>query len=85
MKDLRNKNSLCHNYKSDKYYGLILNNFVTVMVAVINIIIRTINMKLIDFIGYSTDSKRVSLIMVSVFIAQMINTGVIVILTNANL
>lgn len=62
-----------------------LNNFVTVMVAVINIIIRTINLKLVDMIGYDTDSKRVSLVMVSVFVAQMINTGVIVILTNADL
>lgn len=62
-----------------------LNAFVSIMVAVINIVIRTINMKLVDFIGYDTDSKRVSLVMVSVFIAQMVNTGVVTILTNANL
>jgi len=58
---------------------------VSVLVAVINIVIRTVNIKLVDYIGFDTDSQRVSLVMVSVFVAQMVNTGLVSILTNANL
>lgn len=57
----------------------------SVLVAVINIVIRTVNIKLVDYIGFDTDSQRVSLVMVSVFVAQMVNTGLVSILTNANL
>lgn len=85
MKDVNDKSATCHDYRSDKYSGLILTNCVTVLVAVINIVIRTVNISLVDFIGYDTDSKKISLVMTSVFVAQMVNTGFVVIMTNANL
>lgn len=47
--------------------------------------IRTINIKLIGNIGYETVSKEVSLIMLSIFWATFINTGIILLLTNAEL
>jgi len=83
--DASNKNNLCADFQRDKYTAKVLNIFVAASVAIINIVIRTINMKLVDFIGYDTDSKRVSLVMISVFIAQMVNTGIVTLLTNANL
>ena len=48
-------------------------------------LIRTINYYLIDYIGYDTESRRVSTIMTSIFFASLINTGVIVLFTNAKL
>jgi len=76
---------LCGRFQADKTFGLALTNAVTVLVAVINIVIRTLNISLVDFIGYDTDSQRVSLVMLSVFWAQFVNTGIILLMTNANL
>lgn len=76
---------ICFKYQTDQAKGYTLTNFVTVLVTVINIVIRTINIKLINIIGYPTVSKQVSLIMTSIFWATFINTGVILLMTNANL
>lgn len=58
---------------------------VTVLVTVFNIAIRNINIKLISIIGYPTESKQTTLIMMNIFWATFINTGIIILLTNANL
>jgi len=84
-KPTSNKKDLCYEFQTDKYSAKALNACVGALVAIINIVIRTVNIKLVDYIGFDTDSQRVSLVMVSVFVAQMVNTGVVSILTNANL
>jgi hypothetical protein len=43
------------------------------------------NMALINCIGYHTKSEMYTAIMTSVFIASFINTGILLLLTNANL
>lgn len=78
-------NELCYTYQADSGKGLALTNFVTVLVSIMNIVIRTVNIKLIEIIGYDTVSKQVSLIMLSVFWATFINTGIILLMTNAEL
>jgi hypothetical protein len=45
-------NELCYNYQYDIKLGLILTNIVTILVTVTNIIVRTINIKLINVIGF---------------------------------
>lgn len=75
---------LCYTYQYDMKLGLVLTNTVTILVTVTNIIIRTINIKLINIIGFSTKSEQVSLIMRSIFWTTFINTGIIVLMTNAN-
>lgn len=54
--EIKNKDSssLCYEYQVDKYKALALNNLVTVLVSIINIILRTLNMKLIDNVGIDT-------------------------------
>ena len=64
--------------------GSVLKNVVTVAISVLNISIRTLNINLISRIGLHTLSEYVSLILTSVFIASYINSGVILLLTNAN-
>lgn len=76
---------LCYDFFYDKAWGLALTNFVTVLVAIINIVIRKLNINLIEAIGYETVSKQVSMIMQSVFYATFINTGIILLMTNAEL
>lgn len=43
------------------------------------------NISLIEAIGYDTVSKQVSMIMQSIFWATFINTGIILLMTNAEL
>jgi hypothetical protein len=81
--DSLNEESLCYEYNRDILLGLGLNNLVTVLVSVINIVIRKLNMSLIDKIGYHTQSQKVSAIMTSIFVASFVNTGIILLLTNA--
>ena len=85
MKKDKPEEELCYKYQNDQTVGLALTNFVTILVTIINIVIRTINIKLINIIGYPTVSKQVSLIMTSIFWATFINTGVILLMTNADM
>ena len=62
-----------------------LTTLVTFLVSFFNIIIRNMNMKSIDCIGYHTQSERYTAIMTSVFITSFVNTGILLLLTNANL
>ena len=62
-----------------------MTNLVTVLVTIINIVIRKMNIALIEAIGYDTVSKQVSMIMQSIFWATFINTGIILLMTNAEL
>jgi len=79
------ENDPCYKYYTDVASGLALTNTVTILVSVINIVIRTFNIKLIGAIQYPTVSKEVSLIMLSIFWATFINTGVILLMSNAEL
>ena len=45
---------LCDDFTTDGYVGLALSNSVTVLVSVVNIILRTVNIKLIGIIGIDT-------------------------------
>ena len=74
----------CDEYTKLKFQGLILSNIVTVLVSVVNIIVRTLTFGLIDFIGYETESERLAMIMQVIFITCFINTGFLGLLTNAN-
>lgn len=62
-----------------------MTNFVTVLVSIMNIVIRKLNIFLIEFIGYDTFSKQTSDVMSTVFWATFVNTGIILLMTNAEL
>jgi len=76
--------NLCYDYWLDQGVGLILNNIVAVLISIVNIIIRKVNMTLIDVIGYNTETEKVQMIMKSIFWTSLVNTGIILLLTNAN-
>lgn len=77
--------NLCDMYTGDIRTAQFLTYLVMIICVIFNIVIRTLNMNLIDRIGYDTHSERYSAIMTSVFITSFINTGVLLCLTNANL
>lgn len=57
---------------------------VSLAVSVINIVLRTINMVLISFIGYHTESNQTKAIMTSIFISSFFNTAILLLITNSN-
>ena len=57
---------------------------VTVLVSVVNIIVRSLTFSAIDFIGYETESERVVMIMKACFLTVLVNTGFLGLLVNAN-
>lgn len=69
----------------DKFLGLALTNGVTVAVQVVNFVLKKLIQSLVNNIGYDTDSERIMSIMTFTFYSQFINTGIIPLLTNANL
>ena len=58
---------------------------VTFLITVINIIIRTMNIALINYVGMDRLSMQVRSIMTSIFVISFINTAIMLLLTNANL
>ena len=54
-------------------------------IIAINFTLKTAIIKLIQWIGYDTHSEVVSKITSSVFITLFFNTGILLLLTNANL
>ena len=75
---------ICYQYYKDKAIQTTLNTTVTILVSVINIVLRLIVEALVNKIGYDTDSERVSTIMTVTFVSMFMNTGVITLLTQAN-
>ena len=69
----------------DNLFALAFTNAVTVLVSIINIVIRTLNISLINKVGLDTESQKTSLIMQSIFVTSLINTGLTLLFTNANL
>jgi len=64
---------------------LLLTNGIMVVIIAINYILKMITIELITWIGYDTHSELMTKITNGVFIALFFNTGILLILTSANL
>lgn len=64
---------------------LIFTNGIMVLIIGINIVLRTITVILITWIGYDTYSEQMTRIINGVFIVLFFNTGILLLLVNANL
>lgn len=71
-------------FVDDLFGGAALSKVVSISIVVINIILRTIMLSLIKWIGYHTESEQTGAIMTSIFVVQFFNTAILLILTNAN-
>lgn len=54
------------------------------MITVVNIIIRTVVIYMIKKVGYHTETAEISAIMVTVYVATFFNTGILLLLADAN-
>lgn len=62
----------------------ILTNCITIFVVVVNTILTTLTVSLIEWIGYDTHSEKMTKITNGIFVAQFFNTGLIYLLVFAN-
>lgn len=76
---------ICYTYISDTFYAKILGYSMSVIIVSINYILRTIMIGLIKWIGEDTHSKQFKSITNGVFITQFLNTGILLLIVQANL
>lgn len=77
-------NATCRMFTQDFFGGKALSQVVSISIVVINLILRTLMLYLIKWIGHHTESEQTAAIMSSIFIVQFFNTAILLILTNAN-
>jgi hypothetical protein len=58
---------------------------IAIFIVVINLILQMIIIRLVDWIGEDTHSQQLETITNLVFIAQFFNTGILMLLINANM
>lgn len=78
------KTDTCYDYVSAKFLVLAIKNLMTVAIVILNTILRIINIFLVQKIGFNKQSEVTMTIMTFVFYSQYLNTGLILLLTNAD-
>ena len=64
---------------------LLASNGVTIFIVVLNVVLKMTAISLISWIGYDTFSELMTKITNGVFIVLFFNTGILLLLVNANL
>ena len=74
----------CYEYNYENQLSLYLGILASVLLNIVNFFLEMINKYFIDRIGYKSKSSRDSVILLKNFISQFFNTGIILLLCNAN-
>ena len=85
MNVLFDSSDFCHEYNWAVYLTKAIFLLTTIIIAIMNVLIRFVNIYLIKNIGFNYKSQEDSVIMKGVFYALFFNTGVTLVLCNANL
>lgn len=64
--------------------GYSLTELISVLITVVNTIIRTVSIICIKLIGFHTETVQTAAVMIVVWIASFFNTAILMLLTNAN-
>jgi hypothetical protein len=84
LRTLLDPENLCYDYVSDSQTNNAISVVISLSIVVMNSIIKNLNTILIDRIGYDTKSEKMEMIMVTVFLAQLINLMISAVLATAN-
>ena len=84
LKDYFDETRICHEYRRDKYWNFLTKNMTTVLIVVIDQILIFINIALIEKIGFSTREIIIRQVCMSIFYSQYFNTGLLLMISNAN-
>jgi len=61
-----------------------LDTILVYLIVGMNVALRYISMEIVDLMGCKTESQRMMYITKSIFISQFFNTGILLMLVNAN-
>jgi len=84
-KDETTGTPICKVYSSDKLKSTILGQSVSFIIIAVNLILKTVIIKGITWVGEDTNSEQLSSITNGVFLAQFFNTGILLLLVNGNM
>jgi hypothetical protein len=76
---------ICDYYYSDKDVSKAMGLAIAIFIVVINLVLQRIIIGLVDWIGEDTHSQQLETITNLVFLAQFFNTGLLMLLINANM
>lgn len=76
---------ICEDFFSDKFKGTIIGYAITGVIIAVNEVLRMAIIALITWVGEDTQSERLTSITNGIFFAQFFNTGLLLLLVNANL
>ena len=77
--------AVCEQYLSDKLTSKVLGTSISFIIIAVNLILKTTIIALITWIGEDTVSEQLASITNGVFYAQFFNTGILLLLVNANM
>ena len=84
--DVQTENiAVCEEYFQDKQMSKLLGTAISFIIIIVNTILKTVIIKLITWIGEDTVSEQLSSITNGVFYAQFFNTGILILMVNANM
>jgi len=83
--EIKKEVNLCKEYFKDSIISKILGQSVAFFIIGINTVLKIVIIKLIQWISEDTFSKQLTSITNMVFVAQFFNTGILLLLVNANL
>lgn len=76
---------ICLEYSNDQLKSKLYGLSITVIIVVINQILKKGIIDMVSWIGIDTLSKQMGIVAKAVFLAQFFNTGIIILIINANL
>jgi len=79
------KVDVCTKFTDMLLYGKVFGQLIAFVIIGVNVILKTVIIKLITWISVDTESEQLTAISTGVFIAQFFNTGFLLLAVNANL
>lgn len=76
---------MCKTYFSDVIYSKVIGQSIAFIIIAVNTILRLVIIALITWVGEDTNSEQLGSITNGVFYAQFFNTGLLLLLVNANM
>lgn len=77
--------TICEEYENLGYKSIMINVGISLFVVILNEILTRVSVKMITWIGFSTFSEQYTSISNCIFVLTFFNTGIIVLLANADL
>lgn len=79
------KDAICESYYSDKVKSKLYGLSITFIIITINALLKQVIIRMVSWIGLDTVSMQMGVIAKVVFLAQFFNTGLIILIVNANM